>query len=395
MGRDYSHQIKEFEKDKKAIEVLKRKSEKLEVKHQTDQRKLDADLDMVPTKQNKGKTLPEYPIFFKHSKIESSIPKAGGIIRRPKQTISHTTSTKSFNKSPAASAKKEVTYDSQRASSGRMTTLDGKPNAHLAEMHATVTALQNKMEPLLQRVEQAQVNAMMARKTHETLESFAGTKPSLRGLLSQQEGKVGVMARMGGRLINFYSEDLTNMLLDDILVEVVRDLQHIESLEKNKQTVHQTKELAHNLLKEVMNYETEAQAVEMRWKAPTQQPKTRELGVPGDTPILEPSAVELKEGYLNPFEASLSINAQHILDRASEDIDKTKQINLVGGPSTEVYQAPPRKWKLGLDKNQKQKIEQYREKFGKYLEMHNQTRSYDVWKVYDHVAKELMMEQVD
>ena len=57
-----------------------------------------------------------------------------------------------------------------------------------------------------------------------------------------------------------------------------------------------------------MNFESEAQAVEMRWKAPTQT-KTVELGVPGDTPILEPSAVELKEGYLNPFEASLSINA--------------------------------------------------------------------------------------
>ena len=64
----------------------------------------------------------------------------------------------------------------------------------------------------------------MARKTHETLESFAGTKPSLRNLLSQQEGKVGAMARMGGKLINFYSEDLTNMLLDDFLMEVVRDL---------------------------------------------------------------------------------------------------------------------------------------------------------------------------
>lgn len=68
----------------------------------------------------------------------------------------------------------------------------------------------------------------MARKTHETLESFAEAQskdhPSLRGLLSQQDGKIGVMARMGGKLINFYSEDLTNMLLDDILADVVFDL---------------------------------------------------------------------------------------------------------------------------------------------------------------------------
>ena len=50
MGRDYSTQIKEFEKDKKAIEVLKKKSEKLELKQQTAERKQDAELDMVPTK---------------------------------------------------------------------------------------------------------------------------------------------------------------------------------------------------------------------------------------------------------------------------------------------------------------------------------------------------------
>lgn len=76
--------------------------------------------------------------------------------------------------------------------------------------------------------------------------------------MSQQEGKIGTMARMGGKLINFYSEDLTSYLLDDILAEVVRDLQHIEALEKQKQQVHQSKRLAQDLLKTVVDYESEA-----------------------------------------------------------------------------------------------------------------------------------------
>ena len=61
----------------------------------------------------------------------------------------------------------------------------------------------------------------MARATHAVSPNDQGT---LRGLLSQQDGKIGMMARMGGKLMNFYSDDLTNMLLDDILEDVVIDL---------------------------------------------------------------------------------------------------------------------------------------------------------------------------
>lgn len=49
---------------------------------------------------------------------------------------------------------------------------------------------------------------------------------------------------MGGKLINFYSEDLTNLLLDDILHDCVVDLQKIEQMEKQKQVTQESKELA-------------------------------------------------------------------------------------------------------------------------------------------------------
>lgn len=67
-----------------------------------------------------------------------------------------------------------------------------------------------------------------------------------------------------------------------------------------------------------------------------------------------------------------------------------------GGPSTEIYVPPPRKYKLGgLTRAQTNSITQYREKFGKYLEAHNNTRSYEVWKIYDHIAAELLRECLD
>jgi len=86
---------------------------------------------------------------------------------------------------------------------------------------------------MLEKVERAKQNVELARATHGYVDSAKGT---LRGLLSEQEGKVGVMARMGGKLINYYSDDLTNMLLEDILSEVAIDLQKIERKEKKKQT---------------------------------------------------------------------------------------------------------------------------------------------------------------
>ena len=66
-----------------------------------------------------------------------------------------------------------------------------------------------------------------------------------------------------------------------------------------------------------------------------------------------------------------------------------------GGPSTDVYVPPPRKWKTNLSKAQVTKIQQHKEKYGKYLEMHNQTQAQEVWKIYDHVAAELLKEQLD
>lgn len=43
-----------------------------------------------------------------------------------------------------------------------------------------------------------------------------------------KKGPGGMLAKMGGRLISFYSDDLTEMLLNDFLAETVKELQEIE-----------------------------------------------------------------------------------------------------------------------------------------------------------------------
>ena len=62
---------------------------------------------------------------------------------------------------------------------------------------------------MLDKVEQAQRNIEMARATYA---GYEGT-----GLLSQDEGKIGMLSKMGGRMMHYYSEELVDMLLDDML----------------------------------------------------------------------------------------------------------------------------------------------------------------------------------
>ena len=41
-----------------------------------------------------------------------------------------------------------------------------------------------------------------------------------------------MLSKMGGRMMHFYSDDLAEMLLDDILVDTVQELQVVEQKQR-------------------------------------------------------------------------------------------------------------------------------------------------------------------
>ena len=81
------------------------------------------------------------------------------------------------------------------------------PNAQLHHMHTEVGMLNRKIEPLLQRVEQA--TAMVKSAGHHQS-------------LSSQPGPVGMLSRMGGRLISFYADDLADLAHVQVVVPAAR-----------------------------------------------------------------------------------------------------------------------------------------------------------------------------
>jgi hypothetical protein len=103
--------------------------------------------------------------------------------------------------------------------------------------------ISSKLGPMMDKVEKAQKNIEMARATH------GGS------LLSQQDmGPVGMLSKMGGRMMHYYSDDLTEMLLDDILHDTVLEMNALEGKQRNTEVVHESKGLAANILKHIVDY---------------------------------------------------------------------------------------------------------------------------------------------
>lgn len=85
--------------------------------------------------------------------------------------------------------------------------------------------LNRKIEPLLRRVERA-TDTIKLDGHHKSL--------------SQVPGGVSMLAKMGGRLISFYADDLAELLFEDFLEETVQDLQRIEKLTRRQYAQKET-----------------------------------------------------------------------------------------------------------------------------------------------------------
>ena len=51
----------------------------------------------------------------------------------------------------------------------------------------------------------------------KSIKNIEIAKATHGGRLSQDGGQIGMLSKMGGRMMHYYSDDLTELLLDDIL----------------------------------------------------------------------------------------------------------------------------------------------------------------------------------
>lgn len=222
--------------------------------------------------------------------------------------------------------------------------------------------------------------------------------------------------------MHYYSDDLTEMLLDDILADTVKEMNKVEGQMRTKEVVDESKGMAANILKHIVDYQSEEHLVQTRWAGdkaknivrPADQQK---IDVSENYYDVQPKAIKFDQGqgeigeismdkYQNPFEPGLSLNAQIILEESKNNQEKRSdrqekegmQLTGLGMPSdTLPHNSQERLYSVQgtLPGSQMHKLQLYREKYDSYLKMHNNTSTKEVWKIYDHIAAELMKEKLN
>jgi hypothetical protein len=69
---------------------------------------------------------------------------------------------------------------------------------------------------------------------------------------------------MGGRYMHYNADQLTEMLLDDILADTAFEMQDIENKLRNREVENQSKDLASNLMQHIVDYQNEESLVQMQ-----------------------------------------------------------------------------------------------------------------------------------
>lgn len=83
--------------------------------------------------------------------------------------------------------------------------------------------------------------------------------------LGQAPGPVGMLSKMSGRLIAFYSDDLADALVDDLLREAAIDMNKIEEKERNKYQQKESAQLAEAIMEQIADYKAQEHLMETRW----------------------------------------------------------------------------------------------------------------------------------
>lgn len=84
------------------------------------------------------------------------------------------------------------------------------PNYDLFKLQEEIDRVAHKMEPIIDKID-SNLN-----------------QKSFKERLQDQANSIGLISKISGRFISFYADDLTEMLLDDFLGEVVTDMDQIE-----------------------------------------------------------------------------------------------------------------------------------------------------------------------
>jgi len=75
-----------------------------------------------------------------------------------------------------------------------------------------------------------------------------------------------MLAKMGGRLISFYSDDIANLLIDDILRDCAKDLNEIEEKTEKKYKNEEASSYINEMLDNIISYNNSEHNIELKYR---------------------------------------------------------------------------------------------------------------------------------
>jgi hypothetical protein len=289
------------------------------------------------------------------------------------------------------------------------------PNMEMHKVQKDLERINQRLDPIMNQVDQQLTNVGFTQR------------------LKDQANSIGMISKIAGRYISFYSDDLAELLLDDILEETVYEMQNIENQTKKTYLNNQQQVMAQEMMNMLIDYQNDEEVVlrkteEMLKNIPSQKAKKKPYGTqPTRAIMFDVDHTEIDEihdskevftkGYSNPFTSA--IERAYDEDGYDDDFEEEskeslrKQGTKSGQPKKlpqkkfrrnheesldQLIQydgkkvdddAPKFKFKVNIPDYIQENIEKYRKEFEKYVRIHNNTSNKDVWKVYDHVTHDI------
>lgn len=160
------------------------------------------DLDVIPTKDTNRSQKSQISntskksaqnLSYRPDRVKSSIPKAAS---KPQKQVIHIPTVQPIEIQKAEVERAVRMQREEDIAREAVRRLKDNPNEHISELQTEVALLTRKVEPLLKRVEEAAMNVKIASEGNPL-----------------RKGPLGMLGKMGARMINFYADDLAELLL--------------------------------------------------------------------------------------------------------------------------------------------------------------------------------------
>eukprot|EP00357_Protocruzia_adherens_P001541 CAMPEP_0115001112 /NCGR_PEP_ID=MMETSP0216-20121206/17169_1 /TAXON_ID=223996 /ORGANISM="Protocruzia adherens, Strain Boccale" /LENGTH=903 /DNA_ID=CAMNT_0002366359 /DNA_START=371 /DNA_END=3082 /DNA_ORIENTATION=+ len=246
-------------------------------------------------------------------------------------------------------------------------------NQELRRLEDNLDTIQDKIAPVQDKLKKALDKLQRARNYRN------------------QDLIVDLVAKVSAQSIAYHSDDLVDLLVDDLLQDTVKELQHIEAHQNLKEEKIGKLQIAGDLLDEIDGFQNFTKQVGEKLNLDAYDPWKA-----SENAFANYSVNNFTNSIVNRVDRTQNPFGRSTFDQLPtyEENNKFSRILAVEArpeQSVEIYR-PVTHWHVELDERTEQSISDYRKKRERHVRLHNICSDGDVWSALDKIAAQLLTE---